>query len=52
MEEGQRTGSVGRYGILLVTLTVGVILDLNQPRRGLITVSQEPMQRVLGGMGQ
>jgi hypothetical protein len=56
---GRQQGASGEWHprgtagyILLVTLTVGVILDLNQPRRGLITVSQEPMQRVLGGMGQ
>jgi hypothetical protein len=38
--------------VVLVSLVVGVTLDLNQPRRGLITVSQEPMRRVLSGMGQ
>ena len=36
--------------IVLVSLAVWVILDLNQPHRGWITVSQEPMQRLLSGM--
>jgi len=31
---------------LMVTLVVYVTLDLNQPRRGLITVSQEPLERL------
>jgi RNA polymerase sigma factor (TIGR02999 family) len=38
--------------IALVSLVVLVTLDLNQPHRGLITVSQEPMRRVLSGMGR
>jgi len=38
--------------LLLVTLVVFVILDLNDPVKGLITVSQEPMQRVLESMGK
>jgi hypothetical protein len=33
--------------IVLVSFAVYVTLDLNQPERGLITVSQEPMQRLL-----
>ena len=37
--------------LLLVTLVVYVILDLNDPVKGFIVVSQEPMQRVLAGMG-
>jgi hypothetical protein len=36
--------------IALVSLVVWVILDLNQPDRGMITVSQEPMARVLATM--
>jgi hypothetical protein len=36
--------------VALVTMVVYVILDLNQPSRGLIRVSQEPMQRVLATM--
>jgi hypothetical protein len=38
--------------VVLVCMTVWVILDLNQPQRGAIRVSQEPMQRVLLGMGK
>jgi hypothetical protein len=44
------TGTVGI--IALVSLVVWVTLDLNQPYQGLITVSQEPMQRILSGMGK
>ena len=36
--------------ILLVSLTVYVTLDLNRPERGLIRVSQEPMDRLLSSM--
>lgn len=36
----------------LVGMVVWVTLDLNQPQRGWITVSQEPLQRLLAGMGQ
>lgn len=36
--------------IALVCMVVWVILDLNQPARGMITVSQEPLQRLLAGM--
>ncbi len=36
--------------ILVVTLAVYVTLDLNQPQSGLITVSQEPIQRLLSSM--
>jgi len=38
--------------LVLVTLVVYVILDLNNPVKGFIVVSQEPMQRVLAGMGK
>ncbi len=38
--------------ILVVSLVVFVIFDLNHPRKGLITVSQEPMERVLESMGK
>jgi hypothetical protein len=51
---GKRYGAAGerRYGaiasyIAVVCLVVWVTLDLDQPRRGWITVSQEPMQRLL-----
>lgn len=33
--------------ILLVCLTVYVTLDLNQPQRGLIRASQQPIERLL-----
>jgi hypothetical protein len=36
--------------ILMVTLAVYVTLDLNQPRMGMITVSQAPIARVLSTM--
>jgi len=36
--------------IVLATFAVYVILDLNQPERGLITVSQEPIQRLLSSI--
>ncbi len=38
--------------VLLVTLAIYVILDLNQPRTGLIAVSQEPIQRLLSSMSR
>jgi hypothetical protein len=37
--------------ILLVSLVVVVTLDLNQPYSGLITVSQEPMERLRASFG-
>jgi hypothetical protein len=43
-------GTVGF--VVLVCMTAWVCLDLNQPHRGAIRVSQEPMQRVLSGMGK
>jgi hypothetical protein len=38
--------------VALVSMVVWVTLDLNQPQRGLITVSQEPLERLLSGMGR
>jgi hypothetical protein len=35
---------------VLVSFAVYVTLDLNQPERGLIRVSQEPIQRLLSSM--
>lgn len=35
---------------LLVCMVIWVTLDLNQPRRGWITVSQEPLEQLLKGM--
>src|SRR5262249_47572030 len=36
----------------LVCMVVWATLDLNQPQRGLITVSQEPLEQLLKGMGK
>ena len=36
--------------VVLVCLAIWVTLDLNQPQSGWITVSQEPMQRLLSTM--
>jgi hypothetical protein len=36
--------------ILLVSLAIYVTLDLNQPDRGVIRVSQEPLERLLSSM--
>ncbi len=36
--------------ILLVCLAIYVTLDLNQPERGIIMVSQEPLERLLSSM--
>jgi hypothetical protein len=36
--------------IMMVTLAVYVTLDLNQPQRGMVTVSQAPIARVLSTM--
>ncbi len=38
--------------IIVVTLVVYVIFDLNHPSKGFILISQEPMQRVLQSMGK
>ena len=38
--------------IVIVSFAIFVTLDLNQPDRGLITISQEPMQRLLSTMSQ
>ena len=38
--------------ILVVCLTIYVTLDLNQPQQGLITVSQEPLERLLATMAR
>jgi hypothetical protein len=45
--------SVGAiFFILLVTLAIYVTLDLNRPERGLIRVSQEPVERLLNTMSK
>ena len=38
--------------VMLVSFIIFVSLDLNQPDRGLITVSQEPIQRLLSSMSE
>jgi len=38
--------------ITLVSLAVYVTLDLNQPDRRLVAVSQEPIQRLLSSMSE
>jgi hypothetical protein len=38
--------------IVLVALVVFVILDLNEPHRGMIVVSQDPLERVIRSMGR
>jgi hypothetical protein len=50
---GRQQGASGdrRFGAaigftVLVSMVVWITVDLNQPRRGLITVSQEPMERL------
>jgi hypothetical protein len=45
-----RSGSISF--IVLVSLVVFVILDLNQPHRGMIMVSQEPLARVIQSMSK
>jgi hypothetical protein len=55
---GVRQGGAGRKPrlpefvgfVVIVSLVVYVILDLNQPRRGLITISHEPMERLIASM--
>ena len=56
-EVGRHQGTIGEYRhgatigfIVLVAMVVWVTLDLNQPNRGFITVSQEPLQRLLSSM--
>jgi hypothetical protein len=44
------TGSV-RF-VILVTLVIFVALDLNHPRRGLIMVSQDPLERIIQSMAK
>ena len=54
---GREQGIAGRIElggtlgfILVVVLTISVILDLNQPTRGLISVSQEPIRELIATM--
>jgi hypothetical protein len=38
--------------IVLVTLVIFVTLDLNQPRKGVIRISQNSLERVIQAMGK
>jgi hypothetical protein len=56
---GRHPGITGRPRVgaavgfsVMVALVLWVTLDLNQPHRGWIIVSQEPLQRLLQGMGK
>jgi hypothetical protein len=56
---GREQGVMGRVEIsgtlifiLLVTLTVYVTLDLNQPQSGMIVVDQTPMQQLLSSLNK
>ena len=46
-----RPGAAVGFSVM-VGMVLWVTLDLNQPHRGWITVSQEPLQRLLQGMGK
>jgi hypothetical protein len=48
---GPRIGASVGFSVL-VAMVVWVTLDLNQPQRGWITLSQEPYQRLLKGMSE
>lgn len=57
--QGYRQGEAGSKStlpslvmILLISLVMWVILDLNEPNRGMITVSKEPMERLLMGLSK
>ena len=50
LDERELTTGIGF--VLLVCLCVCVTLDLNQPHGGMITISQEPMQRLLASLSQ
>lgn len=59
MFQGRKLGKAGEkqiiamFGfILLINLVIWVTLDLNQPGRGWITVSYEPLQRLLAGLSR
>ena len=43
-------GGMMLWLILLVSAVVYITLDLNQPRRGFIQVSQAPMERLIASM--
>ena len=56
---GMQQGAAGEWRPLaafafatLASMVVWVTLDFNQPQRGLIRVSQEPLEQLLAGMGK
>ncbi len=56
---GMQQGAAGEWRpaatfafVALVSMVVWITLDFNQPQRGMITVSQEPLERLLAGMGK
>ena len=48
----ERELTTGLGFVLPVRLCVWVTLDLNQPHGGMITINQEPMQRLLSSLSQ
>ena len=51
-ELNERELATGAGFILLVSLCYWITFDLNQPQGGMITISQEPMQRLLTSLSQ
>jgi hypothetical protein len=56
-QAGRQQGEAGEWRpgatlgfTVLVCMVVWVTLDLNQPQRGMITISQEPLERLLRSM--
>jgi hypothetical protein len=49
---GERSPGATCCFVLLVCMVVWVTLDLNQPQRGWITISQEPLEFLLQGMDE
>ncbi|OAI38548.1 hypothetical protein AYO40_06595 [Planctomycetaceae bacterium SCGC AG-212-D15] len=47
---GERRPGATIAFVAVISMVVWVTLDMNQPRRGMIIVSQEPMHRLLSGM--
>ena len=55
--QGQKQGETGNNlfspslgFILLASMVIWITLDLNEPNRGWITISKEPLERVLAGL--
>jgi hypothetical protein len=49
--QGKRALLSTLFLIVMITFTLYTTLDLNQPARGMIQVSQEPMKRLIESMG-